>query len=301
VSAREKRKNTKAKQEFAPGVKVVEVGRVCVDSGQIMIADPSYEIRHEDATKHLEAVYKDLRKLPGGDIPPDPDLVKQITDKINANRTKQITAKREEATTYGEGAPVAVVSSTGFGDGIYPVYAAIADCGKLGQRVAALMVDFDLGVQRELFLKTCMAWKPMPEAGDVNAKVKKAPGAIALGGAEIFTDEGETTAYFTKTMLAGVEVRLGFHESGHSSEPPNSYSVPLFVNGDMIACDHGATWAQAMAYIFAVLSAQTAEEAAERYGELHPRFTADELVRRVRNPKWESELEESPLAKQAAA
>src|SRR5260370_41820656 len=124
-----------------------------------MIADPYYEIRYEDAVGQIRAEYDKVVALArsGGGITNNPDLDKQIADIMKANHTKQITAKTEEATTYGEGAPVAVVSSTGFGDGIYPVYAAIADCGKLGQRVAALMVDFDLGVQRELFLKMCMA------------------------------------------------------------------------------------------------------------------------------------------------
>ncbi len=129
--------------------------------------------------------------------------------------------------------------------------------------------------------------------GCVDAEAEKTLEAIAFGGAEIFADEGETTAYFTNTMLTGRdEVRVGFSPSTDSYEPPNSYSIPLFVNEDMIAADHGATWDQAMAYIRAVLSAKTAEEAAGRYGELHPPFTADELVRRARNPNWESEEKE---------
>ncbi len=133
--------------------------------------------------------------------------------------------------------------------------------------------------------------------GGADAEAEKTPRPIAFGGAEIFADEGKTIAYFTNTMLAGRdEVRVGFSPSTDSYVPPNSYSIPLFVNGDMIAADHGATWEQAMAYIRAVLSAKTAEEAAGRYGELHPRFTADELVRRARNPNWESELAQQTAA-----
>src|SRR5260370_31796286 len=133
--------------------------------------------------------------------------------------------------------------------------------------------------------------------GGEEAEAEKNPRPIAFGGAEIFADEGKTIAYFTNTMLAGRdEVRVGFSPSTDSYVPPNSYSIPLFVNGDMIAADHGATWEQAMAYIRAVLSAKTAEEAAGRYGELHPRFTADELVRRARNPNWESELAQQTAA-----
>jgi hypothetical protein len=48
-----------------------------------------------------------------------------------------------------------------------------------------------------------------------------------------------------------------------------------------------------MAYVLAVLTAKTAEEAADAYGKLHPRFAADELVRRASgirtgNPNWPS-------------
>jgi hypothetical protein len=295
MSVKVKRKNTKAKREFAPGVKVVEVGRVCVDSGRIMIADPSYEIKHEDAVGHVMAEYGKAVAVArsGGGITNNPDLDKQIAEIRTANLTKQITARTENATTYGEGAPVAVVSEAGLGDGIYPVYAAIADCGEWGQRVAALVVDFDLGLQRELLLKMCLE----QTSGGVNTGAEETPG-FAVGLAEIFAARDGTTAYFTNARLTGGDVAMvGFHLSTDSTD---SYSVPLFINGDMIGCDHGATWEQAMAYVSAVLFAKTAEEAAGRYGELHPRFTAEELIRRVRNPNWEAQWE-SEQEKQAAA
>jgi hypothetical protein len=111
-------------QDVAPELNVLEVGRVCVDSGQIMIADPCRKIEYEDAM-------------------------------LGDENVKQVTGAENDS-TYGEDAPLAVVSSTGMGDGIYPVYAAITDCGMLGKRVAALVVDFDLDVQREAFLKLCI-------------------------------------------------------------------------------------------------------------------------------------------------
>ena len=120
--------------------------------------------------------------------------------------------------------------------------------------------------------------------------------AIVVGGAVIFTTERETTVYFQNDLIADSQVEVALSQSRDADEPPNSYSVCLFFNGDMIACDHGASWDRAMAYIFHVLSSKTAEEAARGYGEIHPRFTADELIRRVRDPKWEAER-----AAQAAA
>jgi hypothetical protein len=125
---------------------------------------------------------------------------------------------------------------------------------------------------------------------------------MSAGIAEAFHDADGTIIYFENTRIVGDGVEIGFHESTEDAKyaPPHSYTACLFVNHDMIACDHGATWEQAMAYISAVLSAKTAEEAAGRYGELHPRFTADELIRRVRNPNWEAEWESEQAALAAA-
>jgi hypothetical protein len=128
---------------------------------------------------------------------------------------------------------------------------------------------------------------------------KKAPGVIisaAQGAAVVFTDQDGTMACFFNYLIADSEVKVVLSPSYDPDRRTSAYSVSLFFNGDMIACDHGATWEQAMGYILAVLSAQAPEEAAGRYGELHPRFTADKLIERVRNPNWQSEL-----AAQAAA
>jgi hypothetical protein len=135
----------------------------------------------------------------------------------------------------------------------------------------------------------------------VNAEAKKmARPTIASGGALIFTDEEGTAIHFDNTLIDGSKMVVGFCQSYDPSRRPGRYSVALFFNTDMIACDHGATWELAMAYILAVLSAKTAKEAAASYGELHPRFTVAELIRRVRNPNWEAEWE-SEQAAQAAA
>src|SRR5882762_3374100 len=93
----------------------------------------------------------------------------------------------------------------------------------------------------------------------VKAKAKRRGYAVSV--AEILADKDGTTVYFTNTRLPGDELQIGFDESRDRSKP-KKYSVPLFFGGDLIACDHDATYAQAMAYIFAVLSAKTAEEAA---------------------------------------
>lgn len=39
---------------------------------------------------------------------------------------------------------LAVVSGTGMGDGVYPVYAVIEDTGKFGKRVSKIIIDFEL-------------------------------------------------------------------------------------------------------------------------------------------------------------
>src|SRR5258708_15397379 len=80
---------------------------------------------------------------------------------------------------------------------------------------------------------------------------KKAPDAIinaAHGAAIIFTDKDGTMALFYNSLIADSEVRVAFGPSDEPDRRTSAFSVCLFFNGDMIACDHGATWEQAMAY-----------------------------------------------------
>lgn len=98
------------------------IGMVGVDSGQLMICDPCYidsEWKNED--------------FEGFDEKPKHNFSYAAACKASHSGTNQLNYKRGH-----EG--VAVVSTTGFGDGEYPVYAFYKDCGQHGMRVARLEV-----------------------------------------------------------------------------------------------------------------------------------------------------------------
>lgn len=87
----------------------IMIGRCGVDSGQIMIVDPCYVIDEKFSEQQYdECCEVTLSDRQGGQI-------------MNS---------------------AAVVSTTGIGDGYYPVYATIEEIGGWGQRVTKLEIDF---------------------------------------------------------------------------------------------------------------------------------------------------------------
>jgi hypothetical protein len=92
------------------GDRFKRIGVIGVDSGQVVVTDPAY------ISKGGLPSYRDISKvsLAGG---------------------TQLQNKR--------GIKVAVVSDTGLGDGVYPVYAVTGKVGEFGTKVVkALVVDF---------------------------------------------------------------------------------------------------------------------------------------------------------------
>lgn len=86
-----------------------QIGVVGVDSGTLLIGDPSYWMKDEDYEKEVMAEgWRDSRQI-----------------KFDAGHD-------------GKG----VLTSTGFGDGCYPVYAEMVDCGEFGERVGRITIDF---------------------------------------------------------------------------------------------------------------------------------------------------------------
>jgi hypothetical protein len=112
--------SSKRKERLERAEEWVEIGKVGVDSGTLLLADPSY----------LETELPNYDKLVG--------LTKSKQVKATTDKTSQIKYKRGHV---GAG----VITSTGFGDGEYPVYAKI---GKVkgseifGRRVKEVKVVF---------------------------------------------------------------------------------------------------------------------------------------------------------------
>ena len=90
------------------------IGKCGVDSGQIMITDPCYVIDGEFTEKHYQQVCEiTLADGHAGSLPYD---------------------------LGHEGK--AVVSSSGIGDGLYPVYATYEEVDGWGERIMKLEIDF---------------------------------------------------------------------------------------------------------------------------------------------------------------
>jgi len=95
--------------------KWVKIGECAVDSGTIMLVDPCYVLPDKigDIATDKDYTYEDFLNDFSGGL-----LHKDILDKC------------------------AVVLSTGFGDGCYPVYALISDEGDWGKRVKEVKIKF---------------------------------------------------------------------------------------------------------------------------------------------------------------
>jgi hypothetical protein len=94
--------------------KVIKVGEIGVDAGLCWIGDPCYILHPQEPPKAIGKDWGEFCKQLGDDYP---------------------TAKQFN---YDLGHPgLGVVVSTGYGDGVYPVYAAIRE-----GRIAKVWVDF---------------------------------------------------------------------------------------------------------------------------------------------------------------
>jgi len=97
-----------------------KIGIIGVDSGQVVISDPAY-----------------FKQLP------------------SYSRISKISLSKKHQLKNPKGIKISVVSETGLGDGVYPVYANIGkfkNIPKAGKRVKALLIKFENPVA-EKYLK----------------------------------------------------------------------------------------------------------------------------------------------------
>jgi hypothetical protein len=105
-----------------------KIGKVGVDSGNLMLVDPAY----------IKSELPNYRKLvgmkgSGRNLKSDKKNSRQIKNKI--------------------GQEVAVTFESGFGDGLYNVYADIGKVGKFGRRVKSVRVDMVTPREKRLMNK----------------------------------------------------------------------------------------------------------------------------------------------------
>lgn len=99
------------------------IGHACVDSGQLVIIDPCYlsEWKDGDFIGHLD---------------PDSEVANSYDECC------RVTCSDAQAGEVMKG--LGVVTSTGWGDGEYPVYATF-----YGNRIAKIEIDFDIEPEEE--------------------------------------------------------------------------------------------------------------------------------------------------------
>ena len=105
------------------------VGIIGVDSGQMMLSDPSY-------VKHF-AESDDIVKLN--------EVIKNGSDNSYSylgSCSQSNTPQQSGVLVNDIGVAMGVVCSSGFGDGGYPVYVKRHDFGKWGKRVVEMKIEF---------------------------------------------------------------------------------------------------------------------------------------------------------------
>lgn len=109
------------------------LGHCAVDSGQILLVDPAYVI---DGLNYDEVC---AAHSVGCDHTND-----LVDGKHRHAMTGAVIHDFGQTVHRGYGGPTSggVVTTTGYGDGYYPVYAEIKDLGKAGKRVARVTIEF---------------------------------------------------------------------------------------------------------------------------------------------------------------
>lgn len=102
-----------------------KAGVIGVDSGNIIIHDPCYEGSQKQIT--FNGCMKVLTKAGKGNLNKAPDYIQL---------------------KYNKGHPGAgVMTRTGFGDGVYPVYVEIVNDKDFGKRIGRVLIDFELQIE----------------------------------------------------------------------------------------------------------------------------------------------------------
>jgi hypothetical protein len=109
-----------------------QVGEVWVDSGQIMIVDPCYIGDDWDSEYESKVEYD-------GSGSPSFSYSGACAASHNGNAPPG-KAFSEANFQMQNGA---ICTSSGFGDGCYPVYVEVGDYGEWGNRIKSITIDFD--------------------------------------------------------------------------------------------------------------------------------------------------------------
>ena len=99
---------------------IIELGRIGVDSGTMMLCDPCYIFQDEKTKSATWSDFIDRMNLNG----------------MDGNKKGCVLSLNDHDFANGS------VFSTGFGDGSYPVKIEVGDFGKWGKRVVSAKITF---------------------------------------------------------------------------------------------------------------------------------------------------------------
>ena len=105
------------------------IGNIGVDSGQMMLSDPCYVKDFADSDDVVELM----------------DAIKNGSDdsySYTGACSQSNTPQQAGVLVNDIGAELGVVCSSGFGDGVYPVYVKRHDFGGDGKRVVEMKIEF---------------------------------------------------------------------------------------------------------------------------------------------------------------
>ena len=121
--------------------RVVQIGEVGIDSGQLMLCDPS-SIGSQWSERDWDEIDVSLNE-PSKESKFDGEF-----SYMGCCVSRQVEGLAGQLNYQKGHAGVGVVTNTGLGDGRYPVYAEISDRHGWGDRVVKIWVDF-LGEEEE--------------------------------------------------------------------------------------------------------------------------------------------------------
>lgn len=111
----------------------IYVGECGVDSGQIIVVDPCYVMHGE-------------RKGNQSELPSDMLTYREMVDRKNYDKPA------EQLVFSGIGG-TGVLTSSGYGDGVYPVFMKLSDEGDWGVRVSDVIIKFIFSSDDEDWLR----------------------------------------------------------------------------------------------------------------------------------------------------